>query len=186
MCDVNGPFKLCTCSEKIDKKKPYWVLKSNKQKGEEFGVLGMFSQPNPVFTPILRRNILRRLNSVKSIFDFEYTPKEKDLLKLCGEYDEYYCEFINGKWRWIENFDYIGKEEGKFKNKSKGYIEGSKSKLMEVLSEYKKLTKSNLYRTEYEGMIEPKNEFEEKLLFSNRFNQKEVIKLIEEEIDRIK
>ena len=28
--------------------------------------------------------------------------------------------------------------------------------------------------------------FEEKLLFSNRFNQKEVIKLIEEEIDRIK
>ena len=186
MCDVNGQFKLCTCSEKIDKKKPYWVLKSNKQKGEEFGVLGMFSQPNPVFTHILRRNILKRLNSVKSIFDFEYTPKEKDLLKLCGEYDEYYCEFINGKWKWIENFDYIGKEEGKFKNKSKGYIEGSKSKLMEVLSEYQKLTKSNLYRTEYEGIIEPKNEFEEKLLFSNKFNQKEVIKLIEEEIDRIK
>ena len=57
---------------------------------------------------------------------------------------------------------------------------------MEVLSEYQKLTKSNLYRTEYEGIIEPKNEFEEKLHFSNRFNQKEVIKLIKEEIDRIK
>ena len=186
MCDVNGQFKLCTCSEKIDKKKPYWVLKSNKQKGEEFGVLGMFSQPNTVFTPILRRNILRRLNSVKSIFDFEYTPKEKDLLKLCGKYDEYYCEFINGKWVWLENFDFFGKKNNKFKNKSKGYIEGSKSKLMEVLSEYQKLTKSNLYRTEYEGMIEPKNEFEEKLFFTNKCNQKEVIKLIEEEIDRIK
>ena len=185
MCDVNGQFKLCTCSEKIDKKKPYWVLKSNKKKGEELGVLGMFSQPNPVFTPILRRNILRRLNSVKSIFDFEYSPHERDLLKLCGKYDEYYCEFINGKWVWLENFDFFGKKNNKFKNKSKGYIEGSKSKLMEVLSEYQKLTKSNLYRTEYEGMIEPKNEFEEKLFYTKRTN-KELIQFIEEEIDRIK
>ena len=35
MCDVNGQFKLCTCSEKIDKKKPYWVLKSNREDDEE-------------------------------------------------------------------------------------------------------------------------------------------------------
>ena len=35
MCDVNSQFKLCTCSEKIDKKKPYWVLKSNREDGEE-------------------------------------------------------------------------------------------------------------------------------------------------------
>ena len=186
MCDVNGPFKLCTCSEKINKKKPYWVLKSNRKDEEETVVLGMFSQPNPLFTPILRKNILRRLNSVKSIFDFEYNPEERDLLKLYGEYDEYYCEYTDGKWKWLENFEYVGKEEGKFKNKSKGYIEGSKSKLMEVLNEYQKLTKSNLYRTENFGIIEPKNEFEEKLFFSNIFNQKEVIKLIEEEIDRIK
>ena len=186
MCDVNGTFILCTCSEKIDKKKPYWVLKSNRKDEEETDVLGMFSQPNPLFTPILRKNILRRLNSVKSIFDFEYNPEERDLLKLYGEYDEYYCEYTDGKWKWLENFEYVGKEEGKFKNKSKGYIEGSKSKLMEVLNEYQKLTKSNLYRTENFGIIEPKNEFEEKLFFSNRFNQKEVIKLIEEEIDRIK
>ena len=186
MCDVNGPFILCTCSEKIDKKKPYWVLKSNRKDEEETVVLGMFSQPNPLFTPILRKNILRRLNSVKSIFDFEYNPEERDLLKLYGEYDEYYCEYTDGKWKWLENFEYVGKEEGKFKNKSKGYIEGSKSKLTEVLNEYQKLTNSNLYRTENFGIIEPKNEFEEKLFFSNRFNQKEVIKLIEEEIDRIK
>ena len=103
MCDVNGPFKLCTCSEKIDKKKPYWVLKSNRKDEEETDVLGMFSQPNPLFTPILRKNILRRLNSVKSIFDFEYNPEERDLLKLYGEYDEYYCEYTDGKWKWLEN-----------------------------------------------------------------------------------
>ena len=72
MCDINGPFKLCTCSEKIDKKKPYWVLKSNREDDEEdHMVLGMFSEPNIIFTPIVRRNILRRLNTVKSIFYFD-------------------------------------------------------------------------------------------------------------------
>ena len=34
MCEIFKEYKLCTCSEKIDKKKPYWVLKSNKQEGE--------------------------------------------------------------------------------------------------------------------------------------------------------
>lgn len=29
MCDVNGQFKLCTCSEKVDKKKPHWLLKTH-------------------------------------------------------------------------------------------------------------------------------------------------------------
>ena len=186
MCDVNGQFKLCTCSEKIDKKKPYWVLKSNRKDEEETVVLGMFSQPNPLFTPIVRKNILRRLNSVKSIFDFEYSPNERDLLKLCGKYDEYYCEYINGKWVWLENFDFFGKKEGKFKNKSKGYIKGSKSKLTEVLNEYQKLTQTNLYKTIDFGMIEPKNEFEETLYFSSKRNQRELIQLIEVEIDRIK
>ena len=110
MCDINGQFKLCTCSEKIDKKKPYWVLKSNREDDEEdHMVLGMFSEPNIIFTPIVRRNILRRLNTIKSIFDFDYTPKERDLLKLCGEYDEYYCEFKEGKWIWLENFTYLEK-----------------------------------------------------------------------------
>ena len=27
MYDINGQFKVCTCSEKVDKKKPRWVLK---------------------------------------------------------------------------------------------------------------------------------------------------------------
>ena len=35
-------------------------------------------------------------------------------------------------------------------------------------------------------MIEPKNEFEETLYFSSKRNQRELIKLIEKEIDRIK
>ena len=53
MCDVNGPFKLCTCSEKMDKKEPYWVLRTNRLEGDNIDVLGMFSQPNVFFTHTL-------------------------------------------------------------------------------------------------------------------------------------
>ena len=42
MCHLNGSFKLCTSSEKIDKKKPYWVLKSNREDNIDNMVLGMF------------------------------------------------------------------------------------------------------------------------------------------------
>lgn len=185
MCDVNGQFKLCTCSEKVDKSKPYWVLKSNRHDEVEHCVVGQFSQPNPLFTPILRKNILRRLNSVKSIFDFDYTPKERDLLKLCGEYDEYYCEFKEGKWRWLENFEYLGKKRGKYINKQKGYIDGSQSKLMKVLDEYETITKTSLYRNDDFWFFEPKNEFEEKLYYLKKMNQKEIIELIQKEIKRL-
>jgi len=34
MCDVNGQFKLCTCSDKIDKTKPYWVLNKGTLKNK--------------------------------------------------------------------------------------------------------------------------------------------------------
>ena len=187
MCDVNGQFKLCTCSEKIDKKKPYWVLKSNREDDEEdHMVLGMFSEPNIIFTPIVRRNILRRLNTVKSIFDFDYKPKERDLLKLSGEYDEYYCEFKGGKWIWLENFNYIEKEEGTFKSKKRGYIEGKQSELMRVLEEYETITKISLYDDNEFGVYIPKNEFEEKLYYSKKMNQKEIIVMIQEEIQRLK
>ena len=186
MCDVNGPFKLCTCSKKIDKSKPYWVLKYNKQDDLEHRVLGQFSQPNVLFTPLIRKNILRRLNTVKSIFDFDYTPKERDLLKLCGEYDEYYCEFKEGKWRWLENFEYLGKKSSNYRNKLKGYIDGSQSKLMDVLDEYHTLTNSSLYRNDDFWFFEPKNDFEEKLYYSKKMNQKEIIEMIQEEIQRLK
>ena len=186
MCDVNGQFKLCTCSEKVDKSKPYWVLKSNRKDDLERRVLGQFSKPNVLFTQIVRRNILRRLNSVKSVFDFDYTPKEKDLLKLCGEYDEYFCEFKEGKWRWIKNFEYLGKKSSKFRNKYQGYIDGSQSKLMDVLDEYHTLTNTSLYRNDDFWFFEPKNDFEEKLYNSKKMNQKEIIKIIQEEIKRLK
>ena len=119
------------------------------------------------------------------LFDFEYTPQEKDLLKLCGEYDEYYCEFNEGKWRWLENFQYEGKRSGIFKSKKKGYIEGKQSNLMKVLNEYEILTKTSLYESNDFGFSIPKNEFEKKL-YTTKLNQKEIIEMIQEEIERLK
>ena len=187
MCDVNGQFKLCTCSEKVDKTKPHWVLKTNKLDNNEHCIVGQFSIPNRLFTPIVKRKILRRLNTVESVFDFEYRPQQSDLLKLCGEFDEYYCEFNNGKWVWLENFDYIEKEEGKFNKKLKGFIDGSKSKLMVLLDEYKELTNTQLYRNDdFNGFIDPQNNFEDYLFNSKQWSEKEMIELIEGEIRRLK
>lgn len=187
MCDVNGQFKLCTCSEKINKKKPYWVLKTNRQEGEEINVLGMFSKPNILFTPIVKKNIIKRLNSEELVFDFEYRPQQSDLLKLCGEFDEYYCEFDNGKWVWLENFHYIGKDESKFNKKLKGFIDGSKSKLMVLLDEYNKITKTQLYRNDnFNGFLDTQNSFEDYLFGSKQWSEKEMIELIEGEIKRLK
>ena len=29
MCDLNGPFRLCTCSNQVDYSKPHWILRMN-------------------------------------------------------------------------------------------------------------------------------------------------------------
>lgn len=187
MCDVNGRFKLCTCAEKVDKSKPYWVLKYNKERNVQHCILGMFSQPNQLFTPIFRRNILRRLNTSTSIFDFDYKPSEGDLLKLCGEFDEYYCEFNGGKWRWLELYEYFENKDGEYKNKREGIIEGSRSQLTELLNEYESITKTNLYRNDDVWFFTPDNEFEQTLYYSKKkMSQKEVMQMIQIEIRRLR
>ena len=29
MCDLNGPFRLCSCSNDVDYTKPHWILRMN-------------------------------------------------------------------------------------------------------------------------------------------------------------
>ena len=96
MCDNIGEFKLCTCSDKIDKKKPYWKLeKFNSNKNEiQQVIIGMY-------TPYFLENtefVLEQLNN-NSPFDFDYTPKQKDLLSLNFENVSFTLIYTNGKWR---------------------------------------------------------------------------------------
>ncbi len=123
MCDVNGPFKLCTCDTSVDRTKPHWILHRYIQSKEEYQVMGEFRTPNP-YQQISTRSLKRRLNSI-NVFDFEYKPIEGDYLELflspeidCYVDDEdeeddvefdpdYILEFKNGKWvllePWVSN-----------------------------------------------------------------------------------
>jgi hypothetical protein len=115
MCDVNGPFKLCTCDTNVDRTKPHWILHRYIQSKEEYQVMGEFRTPNP-YHQISTRSLKRRLNSV-NVFDFEYQPVEGDYLELFLspeiEFDgedyeeldpEYILEFTRGKWMLLEPF----------------------------------------------------------------------------------
>ena len=135
MCDLNGPFRLCSCSEDIDYSKPHWILRMNNiNDGEEMMVtIGMMTPIN-LIDKIERRKILRRLNTI-NVFDFEYNPKDNDQLELnFEEYDGYKFTFKNGKWK-IEEW-YGEHPIFEHQNTKEGVIDSLPSKLKEVYKRY--------------------------------------------------
>ena len=135
MCDLNGPFRLCTCSSEIDYTKPHWILRINSvNNGEEIMVtIGMMIPPN-LINKIERRKILRRLNTV-NVFDFDYSPSENDQLELNLEEDDGYTfNFKKGKWVFEEW--YGEHQEFEYKNQKEGIIESLPSQLKEVYNQY--------------------------------------------------
>ena len=135
MCDLNGPFRLCTCSSEIDYTKPHWILRINSvNNGEEIMVtIGMMIPPN-LINKIERRKILRRLNTV-NVFDFDYSPSENDQLELnLQEDDGYTFNFKKGKWVFEEW--YGEHQEFEYKNQKEGIIESLPSKLKKVYKQY--------------------------------------------------
>ena len=99
MCDLNGPFKLCSCSKQVDYSKPHWILRmNNTNEGEDAMInVGMMIPPNLIHK-IERRKILRRLNTI-NVFDFEYAPNENDQLELNYQEDDgFKFTFKGGKW----------------------------------------------------------------------------------------
>ena len=135
MCDLNGPFRLCTCSSEIDYTKPHWILRMNSvNNGEEIMVtIGMMIPPN-LINKIERRKVLRRLNTV-NVFDFEYSPSENDQLELNLEEDDGYTfNFKKGKWVFEEW--YGEHQEFEYKNQKEGIIESLPSKLKKVYTQY--------------------------------------------------
>ena len=135
MCDLNGPFRLCTCSSDIDYTKPHWILRMNSINDdvETMVTIGMM-MPLNLINKIERRKILRRLNSV-NVFDFEYTPSENDQLELNLEEDDGYTfNFQKGKWVFEEW--YGDHQEFEYKNQKEGIIESLPSQLKQVYNQY--------------------------------------------------
>ena len=135
MCDLNGPFRLCSCSDNIDYTKPHWILRMNSiNDSEETMVRIGMMMPLNLINKIERRKILRRLNTV-NVFDFEYAPSENDQLELnYGEDDGYTFNFKKGKWTLEEWYGEYSEFE--YKNQKEGLIESENSKLKEVYKRY--------------------------------------------------
>lgn len=135
MCDLNGPFRLCTCSSDVDYTKPHWILRMNSTNdSEETMVTIGIMTPMNLINKIERRKILRRLNTV-NVFDFEYTPCENDQLELNLEEDDGYTfNFKKGKWVFEEW--YGEHQEFEYKNQKEGTIESLPSQLKEVYNRY--------------------------------------------------
>ena len=142
MCDLNGPFKLCSCSSDIDYSNPHWILRLNSSnEGEDTMItVGMMIPPN-LIDKIERKKVLRRLNTI-NVFDFEYSPSENDQLELnYQEEDGYKFTFKNGKWVMEE---FMG-EHPVFEHETKreGLIESLPSKLREVYKRYLEVLEEN-------------------------------------------
>ena len=135
MCDLNGPFRLCSCSSNVDYTKPHWILRINS-KNERIDSIVMIGIMTPLnlIDKIERRKILRRLNTI-NVFDFEYLPSENDQLELnFEEEDGYKFTFKKNKWvleEWYGEHPVFEHEIYK-----EGIIESLPSKLKEVYNQY--------------------------------------------------
>ena len=118
MCKDLREYKLCTCSSKIDKTKPYWVLSKRIPALITLDVVGTLIMPDEQFL-LTEDRLLFDLNS-KNIFDFDYQPLENDILIVFD--GEFTYEFIYEKnelyYKWnvhqyfISNFETFQKKEG--------------------------------------------------------------------------
>ena len=117
MCKI-GEFKLCTCSEEIDESKPHWVLERLSVSKNEIKQVTIGIYRHEYITNI--GFVVDKLNT-ENPFDFEYNPRQKDMLSLNFDDVAFTLIFTNGKWREFDD-DYPGLDENQKDFKYKGKI----------------------------------------------------------------
>jgi len=117
MCSPNDGFKLCSCSDDVDENKPHWVLERLKinKKDVRLMIIGMF----PIDYDVNIDYVLDQLNN-HNPFDFDYTPKNRDLLTLNFERNTFHLFYYNK--RWTDFYDYIGVEDDEKEEIKKGLM----------------------------------------------------------------
>ena len=117
MCSPNDGFKLCSCSDDIDENKPHWVLERLKinKKDVRLMIIGMF----PINYDVNIDYVLDQLNN-HNPFDFDYTPRNKDILTLYFENESFHLFYYNK--RWTDFYDYIGVEDDEKEEINKGLL----------------------------------------------------------------
>ena len=119
MCSTSDGFKLCTCSDEIDENKPHWVLerlKTNKN-GSKFIVIGTFD----VNYLENLEYVLEQLNN-HNPFDFDYKPRNRDLLTLKFEEGEFNLFYYNKRWTDFDEYEDL--EENQKEKMQKGFLKG--------------------------------------------------------------
>ena len=111
MCNIIGEFKLCTCSKKIDKSKPYWVIER------------LLVDENIIYPVCIGMHAGEYLKNIDSIldklnngnpFDFEYNPENNDILELNFEEVVFNLIYRNGMWEdFCDDYEELDKNEKK-------------------------------------------------------------------------
>lgn len=84
MCDTSQNLKLCTCKEKIDKSKPYWMLSRKRiNQGKTVSLILGSYEPETIneSTANLVDWLESQLNN-NDCFDFDYHPMQDDKLVI--------------------------------------------------------------------------------------------------------
>ena len=118
MCSTGDGFKLCTCSDDIDKEKPHWVLERFKINQEDINIIIVGSFESYYLESI--KYILEQLNN-HNPFDFDYKPKNKDLLTLNFEKGSFHLIYDNNRWGDFEEYEDI---ENQIEEIQKGLLKG--------------------------------------------------------------
>ena len=119
MCSKSDGFKLCTCSDDIDEDKPHWILErlKTKKNGSKFMVIGTFD----VNYLENLEYVLEQLNN-HNPFDFDYEPRNRDLLTLKFEEGEFNLFYYNKRWTDFDEYEDL--EENQKKGIRKGLLKG--------------------------------------------------------------
>lgn len=106
MCQFEGNLKLCTCSDEIDKTKPYWTLARKRDDIKEYPmIMGSFEMPSNGVQNTFSM-FEERLNHPGGCFDFNYIPDDKDTLTLVMEERNFVFSFDTKSQNWrSEVFD---------------------------------------------------------------------------------
>ena len=119
MCSKSDGFKLCTCSDDIDEDKPHWILErlKTKKNGSKFMVIGTFD----VNYLENLEYVLEQLNN-HNPFDFDYEPRNRDLLTLKFEEGEFNLFYYNKRWTDFDEYEDL--EENQKEGIRKGLLKG--------------------------------------------------------------
>ena len=120
MCNIIDGFKLCTCSDKVDKSKPHWILERLIKKEDTIQDVVMIGILSPNYANNIK-TILNELNNGNP-FDFEYNPKDNDMLELNFDEDTFSLIYKKDKW---EELPYEVDVESLEENEKKFLLEGN-------------------------------------------------------------